>query len=182
MSRQKGFTLIELLIVIAIIGVLSSIILSVTQNARTSSRDTRRIADFRQFITALDLFYDKYGVYPCGDADTSGGMTHDSSGSVPFIDGTGGLSVSNCIGNPKFGLATDGLIPTSFAQDPINTGTFPSQLYWYQVPSNRQSYILYVRLEGNPNKTAGDGGLCPNLYEVGPGKGIITPIGWQIEC
>ena len=53
---NKGFTLIELMVTIAIIGLLSSIILVAVGQVRSRSRDTRRKADFRQMMTAVELF------------------------------------------------------------------------------------------------------------------------------
>ena len=70
---QKGFTLIELLVVVAIIGILSSVVLASLNTARLKARDTKRIADFRQIRTALEIFYNSYGRYPV----TGGGPTWD---------------------------------------------------------------------------------------------------------
>ncbi len=67
--KSKGFTLIELLIVIAIIGLLSSIVLSSLNTARIKSRDARRIQDLTQIRTALELHFLDKGYYPqsgCG--------------------------------------------------------------------------------------------------------------------
>ncbi len=64
--NRKGFTLIELLIVIAIIGILASVILVGIGGSRGSARDTRRIADLKQVQTALELYYTKCGIYPGG--------------------------------------------------------------------------------------------------------------------
>lgn len=59
-----GFTLIELLIVISLIGLLSSIILVATANARIRARDTKR-KDYVQTIrTALLWYYNDNGAYP----------------------------------------------------------------------------------------------------------------------
>ncbi|MCH7828673.1 type II secretion system protein [Patescibacteria group bacterium] len=53
--KQKGFTLIELLIVIAIIGLLASIVLISLGPARAKARDARRVTDVRQMSTALEV-------------------------------------------------------------------------------------------------------------------------------
>lgn len=63
-KKQKGFTLIELLVVIAIIGLLASIVLLALNSARAKSRDAKRLADVRQLITALELYYNDFQGYP----------------------------------------------------------------------------------------------------------------------
>jgi len=63
-KRQKGFTLIEILIVVAIIGLLSSIILVGLGSFRARGRDARRVADLRETQNALELYYAKNGSYP----------------------------------------------------------------------------------------------------------------------
>lgn len=63
-SQKRGFTLIELLVVIAIIGMLSSVVLSSLNNARKKARDARRLADFKQLQTALELYYSDNVAYP----------------------------------------------------------------------------------------------------------------------
>lgn len=65
MSRNlKGFTLIELLIVIAAIGLLSSIVVVLLNGARIKSRDSRRVAYVKQITDALELYYLHNGIYP----------------------------------------------------------------------------------------------------------------------
>ncbi|MDP3901893.1 MAG: type II secretion system protein [bacterium] len=61
---KKGFTLIELVIVIAIIGILASIVLVGLGGFRGKSRDARRISDLKQVQNALELYFAKEGVYP----------------------------------------------------------------------------------------------------------------------
>lgn len=63
MSTKKGFTLIELLIVIAIIGVLASIVLVSMGGARAKARDAVRAADMRQIASAMELFYGDNDAY-----------------------------------------------------------------------------------------------------------------------
>jgi len=65
-KREKGFTLIEILIVVAIIGILSSIVLVGLGSFRSRGRDARRVADLREVQNALELYYAKTGAYPVG--------------------------------------------------------------------------------------------------------------------
>ena len=63
-QNKKGFTLIELLVVIAIIGILSTLAVIALGNARIKSRDAKRVADMRQIMSALELYYNDAGLYP----------------------------------------------------------------------------------------------------------------------
>ena len=65
---REGFTLIELLVVISIIGLLASIVLVSLNTARSKSRDARRVADVRQIMNALELFYNDNSGYPAATA------------------------------------------------------------------------------------------------------------------
>ena len=62
--HKKAFTLIELLVVVAIISMMASIILSSLNQARSKSRDARRVADVKQLQLALSLYYNDKGTYP----------------------------------------------------------------------------------------------------------------------
>ncbi len=64
MKSRSGFTLIEMLVVVAIIGLLSSIILVGLGDVRKDARDTRRIADIRQLQNALEIYYSSNQSYP----------------------------------------------------------------------------------------------------------------------
>ncbi len=61
---KKGFTLIEVLVVIAIIGILASIIIVSTNGVRSKARDSKRVFDTQQITTALEAYYDKNKAYP----------------------------------------------------------------------------------------------------------------------
>lgn len=62
--HNKSFTLIELMVVISIIGFLSTIVLVNISSVRAKARDAKRLQDMRQILTAIMLFYDKYGDFP----------------------------------------------------------------------------------------------------------------------
>ena len=63
-KTQKGFTLIELLMVIAIIGILSSIVLVNLNGARSRALDAVRASDLKQLQTAAEAYHAEYGSYP----------------------------------------------------------------------------------------------------------------------
>ncbi|MFA6076915.1 MAG: type II secretion system protein [Candidatus Paceibacterota bacterium] len=62
--RRDGFTLIELLVVISIFSLMASIVLSATNNVRSTARDSSRISTLNTVQTALELYYSDYGEYP----------------------------------------------------------------------------------------------------------------------
>jgi len=64
--NKKGFTLIELLIVVAVIGILASVVLVGLGPVQKQGRDARRISDLRQVQSGLELYYNKNGSYPTG--------------------------------------------------------------------------------------------------------------------
>ncbi len=68
-KKQKGFTLIEMLVVIAIIGLLSSVIFASLKIGKTQANDARRLQDIKALGTAMDLYFADHNVYPF---DTAG--------------------------------------------------------------------------------------------------------------
>lgn len=71
--NKKGFTLIELLIVIAIIGVLASLLMVNFVGVRQRARDAQRKSDIRQIQSALELYRADNSSYPTSDFPTTCG-------------------------------------------------------------------------------------------------------------
>ncbi len=118
----KGFTLIEILIVVAIIGLLTSVVLVGLGSFRTRGRDARRIADLRETQNALELYYTKYQRYPAlggGDSWTS---------------------LTNSLVGASIGVS-------SISNDPL----YPDRTYSFGVSASGQNYVLAANLEDSSN-------------------------------
>lgn len=125
-SRQ-GFTLIEMLIVIAIIGILSSVVLVGLGPIQRRGRDARRQSDLRNAQNALELYYNKCGHYP-GTSDCSG-----------------------TIGSPDWEAMSAALIGAGLGVNQIPNDPSSGRSYEYGVNGTGSSYVLGAVLEDTNN-------------------------------
>ena len=148
MGKKRGFTLVELLVVISIIGLLSSVVLSVLTTTRAKARDTQRIQALGEMRKALLLYYDTNGKYPGG----SGAITNTSTSYNSGVLGNWNL-LQTAIGNNFIAV-----LPV----DPKNTTTgvnatigynnifWQSSLsygYGYRVKNDGSDYDLITKFE-----------------------------------
>lgn len=124
---KRGFTLIEMLIVVAIIGILSSLILVGLASFRSRGRDARRIADVKQVQNALEVYYTKNLKYP----PVTGGSATDRWDELTTTIAGSGIGISQ------------------LPNDPLS----PSQEYDYKECNNQQGYVIAVTLEDSDNTT-----------------------------
>ncbi|MFA6027843.1 MAG: type II secretion system protein [Patescibacteria group bacterium] len=160
MNKQKtnGFTMIELLVVVAIIGVLLTLIIMAVGSANKISRDNKRLADIKEVQRALELYKADNGKYP---------PVNDASATTTAC-GTGGrwCTLENYLNGTTLGTKYMAKLPL----DP----SYPNTTYTYYYDSDtgdgNQSYMMRVSLEysKNASKMTGDGGASAAYYEVGP--------------
>jgi prepilin-type N-terminal cleavage/methylation domain-containing protein len=72
LNGRRAFTLIELLIVIAIIGILASIVIVTMSQARQKARGTKNAAQLEMVTKALNVYYTQFGSYPASVPDGQG--------------------------------------------------------------------------------------------------------------
>ncbi|MFA4942587.1 MAG: FISUMP domain-containing protein [Patescibacteria group bacterium] len=113
---KKAFTLIELLVVIAIIGILATVSVVALSNARSKSRDTKRVGDMKQIQTALELFINDNGRYP-----TEGEWAQGSLFSTSSLATTTYLQVIPTAVTPTDGVCTEE--QNSFSYASVDNGS-----------------------------------------------------------
>ena len=63
-KKDSGFTVLELLVTVAIIAVLSTVVVTMTNSARIKGRDSNRVSQIRQIRYALEQYRLVNGQYP----------------------------------------------------------------------------------------------------------------------
>jgi general secretion pathway protein G len=108
-AKNKGFTLVELMVVIAIIGTLSSIVLSSLNNARGQARDAVRKQDFLNLQNALELYHLDNNAYPSTGSAFWGlsvnGGSRTTSGANAYIPGLTPSYISVLPSDPRGDLS-----------------------------------------------------------------------------
>jgi len=151
-GMTKGFTLIELLVVIAIIGLLATIAVVALQNARSKTRDTRRVADVKQMQTALELFFNDKQRYPTADELASGSIFSTSTiGTTTYM----------------------AIIPTP--PTPADGRCTSTNAYSYSPTGDGNSYTIAYCV-GNVVGTISSGNHCATPAGIADGIDCATPV------
>jgi prepilin-type N-terminal cleavage/methylation domain-containing protein len=128
--KKKGFTIVEMLIVLAIVALLVSFVMGLTDDSKKRSRDSRREEDIKEIQNALGLYVVDNHKYPvCGRQ-------------VIKRDGTDCLSQALITSNYISSSPTDPL-----GKDIGDCGAADSHVYCYT--SDGFGYTLEYALETN---------------------------------
>lgn len=159
-SRSKGFTLIELLVVIAVIALLATVAVVALNNARTKSRDAKRVADLKQIQNGLGMYYD-------ANKDLYPSITNEIAG----LQNLGFFADSSCDGDnagDKFIESDTGEwlvekgIMASMPDDPKNKTEQECYLYVHskdETAGATKVYLVTTKEDGEIKK-------CPGLVTV----------------
>ena len=138
-KNGKGFTLIEVMVVLAIIGILVSILVLNFNESRKQSRDQVRKSDLQAMQLAIETYKAQNGNYP---AEGCGAPPYPSAGgwvSPGPVSAGWGSSCTQYID----GLAPD-FIP-QLATDP-NQENDDNKGYLYTTNADRSAYKLLVHM------------------------------------
>ncbi len=203
-----GYSIIELLIVIAIIGILVTLMYGVLARGKREARDAVRIDSLNTFQAGLNAYFSLHGYYPCGDSNitsswagpiyntdvkgnASVGGTVDSAGSCAggsgstthgFLNGNangGTASAARCPRGTVGGLVSEGLLSNNCPKDPVNNTVDGKNMgYLYMVDPDQSGYLLATYLEENSELMQNDGGVCSGVYEVNVGLPTGYAVPW----
>lgn len=146
-QREKGFTLIELLVVIAIIGLLASVVMVALNSVRLKARNSKRVGDIRQLITAFSL-----------------GL--DANGSLPNVAGNDACIAISCGGGPWSGIVANAAVD-AFLAPYIKKPTDP--------PEGTRGYWGYVYDDSYNGTAPYDGYILTGSYLDWTMEGSVTP-------
>jgi prepilin-type N-terminal cleavage/methylation domain-containing protein len=176
-AERSGFTLVELLVVIAIIGVLASTVLAAVQDARSLSRDAKRLQEVKQLQTSLEIYRNANGgQYPCATTTCANVVV----GATTYFP-AGALTLNYA------SLPTAGTPPADFlttvnytpSRDPVLNGSIQYRLRSSNLSANhgsspdRSSYTVLVRLERDRINTAGQTIVAGDWCSISSGPGHV---------
>lgn len=136
--KKNGFTLLELIVVMAIIGILSTMIIGNFVTSQMRARDTKRKNDLTQIQRALEQYINDHGTYPLSSDTTNGGTIVGC--------GANAQAPESCAWGSEFSLGNPKTIYMIELPEDTRAGT----QYVYRSQGTR--YQIYMGLENEEDK------------------------------
>lgn len=137
---QKGFTLIEILVVVAIIGLLSTVVLTSLDSARAKARDARRLVDLREVRTALENYRVENGAFPISTTWRGVCAAFNPSGTITRTGANGWIP---------------NLAPRFISVLPVEAKPTDNNCYLYRSTINGTGYIVISHASVETKVSAG---------------------------
>jgi len=135
-KQQLAFTLMEILVVIALLGIMATLVMNSFLSTLNKGLDSRRKQDLSQIAHALELYNSEYSVYPTAQAN-------DSAHTLPWGGSLNGINF------------TDPLIETKvfMKQLPTDPADSDNIYYFYESGQDSVSGENYFKLFSCLNNT-----------------------------
>src|SRR3990167_9535793 len=158
-----GFTIIEVLAVMAVIGILTTIVVGGYRQTQRRGRDAQRKSDLKQVSQSLEVYLSDHATYPPSSVDGKimgcpAETTECEWGSGQFSDATGNIYFVNLPAEPS-----------------------SSQAYFYRAFDSNRKYQIFAWLE-NPKDQDCFYGECetdPGYLPSGVNCGV-TPCNYAV--
>ena len=147
--KNRGFTMVELLVVLAVIGILSSVVIVSVSNARANARDKVRVADLAQAQLAMKLYSVQNGTFLVS------GTGHSGNGQGWFSYAGGPYPKSTVVQLVEDGLLgkviSDPLVPVGTS----GSGTQRQYMHYFANGGASSGSCLFAHLESpSPKREA----------------------------
>jgi general secretion pathway protein G len=163
-AAQKGFTLIELLIVIAIIGIIVSMLIPNLLDAMQKAKQKRTIADVRITGTAMfSWLTDQVGAAAAGQANTSVDLAS--------------------YGSPRPVPALESVLTPSYLQvvPPLDGWKFPYEYYLKTGSLVHERQVMLIRSQGRNKTFAGDEYTVTSFDSTDYDQDIVWADGFMVR-
>lgn len=190
-TQHQGFTLIEILVVIAIIGILASVVLFNTSGTSAKSRDDQRQADLRALQSAIETYKNREGHYPAG-CNTAGNWSGQvgsgfacPGGSTQYITDLAPEYISVLPVDPKVGTAAggsgygymyvtnaEGTVYKIMAMNSVEADTSLSTLEGYKNPFKSCDIKPRINAAGEADALETGNSMCYNAFDAQEGNRV----------